>query len=260
MGDLGTRLKRDRLSMALYFPERSWFGNFEIILTPTILFQVLELFPGSRITFKMFSVTTALCERVTVLEWVHFVRWYMQYLENCSLTVFTYTKLFMLRGGVANVRLFFNSTRPRVVELKTFAGSRRRHYAILSRDRHWSTLRSSLRDRSEHARVVRHISLMLCTLFSLFSAFVKQLVEDLDLFDLECKLGMFRVRLSFHRVSERFLFVLHVRITPREHCTKIFTVRLYKSVFRGEAQPSLRNSIKEHESSYLRKELRYDLV
>jgi len=68
MGDLGTRLKRDRLSMALHFPERSWFGNFEIILTPTILFQVLELFPGSRITFKMFSVTTALCERVTVLD------------------------------------------------------------------------------------------------------------------------------------------------------------------------------------------------
>lgn len=96
--------------MALHFPERSWFGNFEIILTPTILFQVLELFPGSRITFKMFSVTTALCERVTVLEWVHFVRWYMQYLENCNLTVFTYTKLFMLRGGVANVRLFHSTS------------------------------------------------------------------------------------------------------------------------------------------------------
>ena len=34
--------------------------------------------------------------------------------------------------------------------------------------------------------------------YFLFSAFVKQLVEELDLFDLECKLGMFRVRINFN--------------------------------------------------------------
>ena len=45
-----------------------------------------------------------------------------------------------------------------------------------------------------HINNVRHF-------VSLFSAFVKQLVEDLDLFDLECKLGMFRVRFSLHRAS-----------------------------------------------------------
>ena len=58
----------------------------------------------------------------------------------------------------------------------------------------------ALRNRSERARIVQHTSIMLGTFF--FSAFVKQLVEELDLFDLECKLGMFRVRLSFHCVLE----------------------------------------------------------
>ena len=73
---------------------------------------------------------------------------------------------------------------------------------------------------------------MLATLFSHFSAFVKQLVEDLDLFDLECKLGMFRVRLSVLIVPSRaFLFVLHVRIRRGEHDAKIFTARPYESVF-----------------------------
>ena len=70
MGDLGTRIKRafPFLFCRLRFSQNACFENVELTLTATILFQVLELFPGSRITFKMFSVTTALCERVTVLE------------------------------------------------------------------------------------------------------------------------------------------------------------------------------------------------
>lgn len=67
---------------------------------------------------------------------------------------------------------------------------------------------------------------MFAALFSPCSAFVKQLVEDLDLFDLECKLGMFRVRLSFHCAFDRvFLLVLYVRIRPGERDAKIFIVR-----------------------------------
>ena len=73
--------------------------------------------------------------------------------------------------------------------------------------------------------VMWDMSLMLGTLFPHSSAFVKQLVEDLDLFDLECKLGMFRVRLSFLVPSTVVLFVLlNERITSREHYAEIFTV------------------------------------
>lgn len=67
---------------------------------------------------------------------------------------------------------------------------------------------------------------MFAALFSPCSAFVKQLVEDLDLFDLECKLGMFRVRLSFHCAFDWvFLLVLYVRIRPGERDAKIFIAR-----------------------------------
>ncbi|XP_078343229.1 uncharacterized protein LOC144628969 isoform X2 [Oculina patagonica] len=52
--------------------------------------QVLELFPGSRITFKMFSVTTALCEKVTILD--AFVKQLVEELDlfelECKLDMF----------------------------------------------------------------------------------------------------------------------------------------------------------------------------
>ena len=60
------------------------------------------------------------------------------------------------------------------------------------------------------------MSVMLSTWFFHFSAFVKQLVEDLDLFDLECKLGMFRVRIGFHCAFERvFTYILYYHF-PKE--------------------------------------------
>ncbi|XP_022805080.1 DNA ligase 1-like [Stylophora pistillata] len=52
--------------------------------------QVLELFPGSRITFKMFSVATALCEKVTILD--AFVKQLVEELDlfelECKLDMF----------------------------------------------------------------------------------------------------------------------------------------------------------------------------
>ena len=45
-------------------------------------------------------------------------------------------------------------------------------------------------------------------IFLSFSAFVKQLVEELDLFELECKLDMFRVRQSFFLLVLFFLLLL----------------------------------------------------
>lgn len=75
------------------------------------------------------------------------------------------------------------------------------------------------------------MSVMLGTWFSHFSAFVKQLVEDLDLFDLECKLGMFRVRLSLYCAFES----VFVQVTKLHDIMKFYTVRLYKCVFHGEA-------------------------
>ena len=61
---------------------------------------------------------------------------------------------------------------------------------------------------------------MFGALFSLCSAFVKQLVEDLDLFDLECKLGMFRVRLI-----RQSLFACFIWIRPGERDAQIFIAR-----------------------------------
>lgn len=49
-------------------------------------------------------------------------------------------------------------------------------------------------------RCVIHESNLTRDFVYLFSAFVKQLVEELDLFDLECKLGMFRVRINFNYI------------------------------------------------------------
>lgn len=52
-----------------------------------------------------------------------------------------------------------------------------------------------------------------------------------------------------------FICVTCKNIKPREDYAKMFTVRLHKCVFRGEAQPSLRNSVKERKSSSLAKVL-----
>lgn len=60
--------------------------------------QVLELFPGSRITFKMFSVTTALCEKVMTLD--EFVRQLVEEIDlfelECKLDMFR--KMFFVTG------------------------------------------------------------------------------------------------------------------------------------------------------------------
>ena len=68
-------------------------------------------------------------------------------------------------------------------------------------------------EANARACIVRHMSVMLSTWFSHFSAFVKQLVEDLDLFDLECKLGMFRVRLFHCAFESVFTYILTYCIT-----------------------------------------------
>lgn len=52
-----------------------------------------------------------------------------------------------------------------------------------------------------------------------------------------------------------FICVTCKNIKPREDYAKMFTVRLHKCVFRGEAQPSSRNSAKERKSSSLTKVL-----
>ncbi|CAH3016959.1 unnamed protein product [Porites evermanni] len=60
--------------------------------------QVLDLFPGSRITFKMFSVTTALCEKVMTLD--EFVRQLVEEIDlyelECKLDMFR--KMFFVTG------------------------------------------------------------------------------------------------------------------------------------------------------------------
>lgn len=60
--------------------------------------KVLELLPGSRITFKMFSVTTALCEKVSVLD--EFLKRLVEDLDlfelECKLDF--YRKMFFITG------------------------------------------------------------------------------------------------------------------------------------------------------------------